>query len=44
MIAKGTAEGFISESVRDALIIESDPEILLDRLAEERNPLPVKHG
>ena len=44
MIAKGTAEGFISESVRDSLIIESDPEVLLDRLAEERNPLPVKHG
>ena len=44
MIAKGTAEGFISESVRDALIIESDPEVLLDRLREERNPLPVKHG
>ena len=44
MIDKGTKEGFISESVRDALIIESDPDTLLDRLTEERNPLPAKHG
>ena len=44
MIDKGTEEGFISKAVRNALIIESDPDRLLERLEEDRKPLPVKHG
>ncbi len=44
MIARGTEEGFISEEVRDILIIEEDPERLLDRLESERAVLPEKLG
>lgn len=44
MIGKGTEEGFITEEVRNVLIIESDPDRLLDRLEKERMELPEKLG
>ena len=44
MIDRGTQEGFISEEVRDILIVESNPERLLEKLAEKPCALPVKHG
>lgn len=44
MIDRGTQEGFISEEVRNILIVESDPERLLEKLAEKPCALPVKHG
>ena len=44
MIDRGTQEGFISEEVRDILIVESNPERLLEKLAEKSCALPVKHG
>ena len=44
MIDKGTLEGFISEEVRSILIVESNPERLLEKLAEKACALPAKHG
>lgn len=44
MIDRGNQEGFISEAVRNILIVESDPERLLEKLAEKSCALPVKHG
>ena len=44
MIDRGNQEGFISEAVRNILIVESDPERLLEKLAEKPCALPVKHG
>ena len=44
MIGKGTEEGFITEEVRNVLIIESDPDRLLDRLEKEQAELPEKLG
>ena len=44
MIDRGNQEGFISEEVRSILIVESDPERLLEKLAEKSCALPVKHG
>lgn len=39
---KCVEEGFLSSSVRDVLIISSDPEELLDRLEKEHKVLPNK--
>ena len=41
-IERGRDEGFISREVLDALIVEKDPERLLDRLACEVHALPDK--
>ena len=39
---RGCSDGFISREVRSLLIVESDPEILLDRIASERFEIPDK--
>ncbi len=44
MIGKGTAEGFITEEVRNLLIVEDDPARLLDRLESEHADIPPKLG
>ena len=45
MLGKGVDEGFISDPVRNILIVESNPSALLDRIAEEDNTvLPSKLG
>ena len=37
-----TGQGFLSEAVRDSLIVETDIEKLLDRLSAEEHPVPAK--
>lgn len=39
---RGCGDGFISKEVRNLLIVEDDPAVLLDRIASERFEIPDK--
>lgn len=42
MLDKMTDEGFLNREVRDCLIVSDDPNILIDRLINEKKELPSK--
>ena len=42
MLDKAVTEGFLSPEVRNALIVEDNPEILLGRMEKEETSLPDK--
>lgn len=42
MLDKAVTEGFLSPEVRNALIVENNPEVLLERMEKEETSLPDK--
>ena len=42
MLDKAVTEGFLSPEVRNALIVEDNPEVLLGRMEKEETSLPDK--
>ena len=42
MLDKAVTEGFLSPEVRNALIVEDNPEVLLERMEKEETSLPDK--